>query len=74
MSKIDITLIACDSGATIYRNRASPHQPAVAFGDEAWVHFIKAIEKELQNKGTKCPECGSNVEKQIPALLKENNV
>lgn len=70
MSKIDITLIACDSGATIYRNRASPHQPALAFGDDAWAHFIKAIEKELQKQGTNCTECGSKINKQIPVLLK----
>lgn len=27
-------------------------------------------EENFQNKGTKCPECGSKLDKQIPVLLK----
>jgi hypothetical protein len=66
----DITLLAADCGATFYRNRASPHAPALAFGDEAWVLFIQRLEKEFENKLNLCPECGSKLSKQIPAILK----
>jgi hypothetical protein len=41
---IDATLqLAQECGATVYRNRANPYQPAVAFGDESWAKFCAAL-------------------------------
>jgi hypothetical protein len=42
-SEPDVLKLAQECGATVYRNRASPHQPAVAFGDEAWTKFCAAL-------------------------------
>ena len=35
--------LAQECGGTVYRNRASPHEPAVAFGDESWARFTAAL-------------------------------
>lgn len=66
----DLIRLAKECGATVYTNRHTPLSPAIAFGDEAWARF----EKILSKQGTKCSECGSNSNKQIAALLKEDNV
>lgn len=39
----DLLKLAQECGATVYRNRASPHAPAIAFGDESWEKFSKAV-------------------------------
>lgn len=39
----DMLKLAQECGATVYRNRASPQQPAVAFGDESWAKFRAAL-------------------------------
>jgi hypothetical protein len=40
---IDLLALAEKCGATVYRNRASVHTPAVAFGDESWALFCAAV-------------------------------
>lgn len=42
----DWTQLAQKCGATVYRNRTSPHTPAIAFGDEAWAKFCVALDGE----------------------------
>jgi hypothetical protein len=38
-----ILQLAQECGATVYRNRANPYQPAVAFGDESWAKFCAVL-------------------------------
>lgn len=44
----DLFKLAQECGATVYRNRANPHAPAVAFGDESWARFVAALSPTAQ--------------------------
>lgn len=49
--------IAQQCGATVYRNRASPHEPAVAFGDESWARFAATLAQAAPDaEGVKVPQ------------------
>ena len=39
----DTLKLAQKCGATVYRNRAMPNEPAVAFGNESWAKFCAAL-------------------------------
>ena len=45
-------------GATFYRHRTSPHEPAVAFSPTAWLKFVAALDTLEQAPGEDpCPGC-----------------
>lgn len=71
--------IARASGATIYRNRHYPLQPAVAFSHSAWMAFCKRLATpapDLQSAVTDpCPGCRPGVACRTPScgrLAKQN--
>lgn len=41
---MNVERLAKECGATFYRHRTNPHQPAVAFSPVAWEKFVKATE------------------------------
>jgi hypothetical protein len=69
-TELDQLARAC--GATAYTNRHHPHQPAIAFGPDAWAKFCAAVDaareegrkeatrpsgEELAGKGWQAIEC-----------------
>ena len=44
----DLTQLAQQCGATIYRHRLTPQSPALAFGDEAWARFCAQLQAQAK--------------------------